>query len=158
MVTNPFPTSVCSKMKEQSKTAKLVVEFYRAGAQRSPHSPVKSSCLLSFLIKKKKKKIGVLYFASFIPQRLSCAHHTHLSLPLSHNTFKLPSICCHVQQAKPQKYKIQSLFSVLSAAAMSATVPLHFLLTWQENVSMEHFMACFCDLHYTLHLISYQCC
>lgn len=60
-----------------------------------------------------------------------------------------------------QSHKLQdpvTLFSVLSAAAMSAIIPLPILLTWQENASIKHFTPCFGDLHYTLNLISYQCC
>lgn len=50
------------------------------------------------------KKLGKLYFASFSPQRFSCAQHIYTPLPsfLLTTKIKLSFICCHVQHANIQ--------------------------------------------------------
>lgn len=121
MVSNPFPTSVCSKMREWSRSAKLVVEFYRAGAQRSQHSTAKPSCLLISLKKKSLENytLPVLVLKGFH------VHTTHTS-PFFYKHDLITIYLLVMYNMQSHKYKMQSLSSV-SFQQQQCLLSFHFL-------------------------------
>lgn len=124
------------------------VQVLKRRNSRSPHSLAKSLCFLE-----------KLYFTSFSSQCLLCAQSTHLPrLLYTRSNYHLLVVTYNRQKYKPQLLVTLSCALSNQASATAATVPLYILLTWQGNVSLKHFILCFCDLHYTLNLIIYQCC
>lgn len=162
MFSNPFPISICRKMRERPRTAKLVVDFQRADAQRKKQQITtfcQNPCVCSLFLKGKKKRgLGKLYFPSFSPQCLIlCTIYTPLLSFILQTHSELPFVCCHVWHTEIQtttySYSLPFKTSISNGCCYSTVYftnmageclpqAFHYLLLWStiyikfNNLSM----------------------